>query len=139
MPDPDSTATAKLYSTEFYGLVRRAMTDDARVVVQAGSPYFAPKAFWAIEATMQAAGLGTTPYQASVPSFGEWGFHLGAAGPARELRLPADAPPLRSLDPPTLAAAAAFPPDRARISGLTPSTLLHPTILSYVQDEWRNY
>ena len=52
---------------------------------------------------------------------------------------PADVPPLRSLDERTLAAAAAFPPDRARITGLTPSTLLHPTILHYVQDEWRNY
>ncbi|WP_258345304.1 polyamine aminopropyltransferase [Saccharopolyspora gregorii] len=139
MPDPDSTATAKLYSAEFYGLVRSSMAEHARVAVQAGSPYFAPKAFWAIEATMREAGLGTTPYQVSVPSFGEWGFHLATAGPAPELRLPADVPPLRSLDERTLAAATAFPPDRARITGLTPSTLLHPTILHYVQDEWRNY
>ncbi|MCX2733695.1 polyamine aminopropyltransferase [Saccharopolyspora sp. NFXS83] len=139
MPDPDSTATAKLYSTEFYGLVRHAMAEHARVTVQAGSPYFAPKAFWAIEATMRTAGLGTAPYQVSVPSFGEWGFHLAAAGSPPPLRLPADAPPLRSLDDRTLAAATAFPPDRGRLPGLEPSTLMHPTILRYVQGEWRNY
>ncbi|MFR9728523.1 polyamine aminopropyltransferase [Saccharopolyspora sp. MS10] len=139
MPDPDSTATAKLYSAEFYGLVEQAMAGHARVAVQSGSPYFAPKAFWAIEATMREAGLATTPYEVSVPSFGEWGFHLGAVGAAPELALPADAPPLRSLDADTLAASAAFPPDRSRIPGLEPSTLLHPTILEYSRGEWQNY
>ncbi|WP_229679723.1 polyamine aminopropyltransferase [Saccharopolyspora thermophila] len=160
MPDADSTATAKLYSAEFYGLVRHAMADDARVVVQAGSPFFAPRAFWCIEATMRAAGLSTVPYEVSVPSFGEWGFHLGAAASpgtaaagagapeasgslaspgAPPLTLPADAPPLRSLDAATLRAAAVFPPDRARIPGMAPSTLMHPTILQYAQGEWSNY
>ncbi|KAA5829541.1 polyamine aminopropyltransferase [Saccharopolyspora hirsuta] len=169
MPDADSTATAKLYSTEFYGLVRHAMADDARVVVQAGSPFFAPKAFWSIEASMRAANLSTVPYAVTVPSFGEWGFHLAAAAPAPpgaansmeigpsnsmeieavrsplaspgapELRLPRDVPPLRSLDEPTLRAAATFPPDRTRIPNMEPSTLMHPTILQYAQGEWENY
>ncbi|MER7079246.1 spermidine synthase [Saccharopolyspora kobensis] len=169
MPDADSTATAKLYSTEFYGLVRHAMTDDARAVVQAGSPFFAPKAFWCIEASMRAANLSTAPYAVTVPSFGEWGFHIASAargdaisieierpisieiadsegvrGPlaspgAPELRLPADVPPLRSLDEPTLRAAATFPPDRTRIPGMEPSTLMHPTILQHAQGEWENY
>jgi spermidine synthase len=163
MPDADSTATAKLYSAEFYGLVRQAMSDQARVVVQAGSPFFAPQAFWCIESTMRAAGLNTVPYEVSVPSFGDWGFHLGAnpitpapagargalagvpsaqagASPgAPVLRLPADAPPLRSLDAATLQAAATFPPDRSRIPGMEPSTLMRPTILQYAQDEWTNY
>ncbi|CAL99804.1 spermidine synthase [Saccharopolyspora erythraea NRRL 2338] len=139
MPDPDSTATAKLYSTEFYALVRHAMADGARVNVQAGSPYFAPQAFWCIEATTRAAGISTVPYEVSVPSFGEWGFHLGTAGAAPPLELPAGAPPLRSLDAGTLRAAAEFPPDRRRIPGMEPSTLMHPTILSYAQGEWTNY
>ncbi|MGW1677562.1 polyamine aminopropyltransferase [Saccharopolyspora sp. NPDC002376] len=169
MPDADSTATAKLYSTEFYGLVRHAMADNARVVVQAGSPFFAPNAFWCIESTMRAADLRTVPYEVTVPSFGEWGFHLASASPgdassmeigrpipielagpeaarsslaspgAPELRLPQDVPPLRSLDEPTLRAAATFPPDRTRISGMEPSTLMHPTILQHAQGEWDNY
>ncbi|GAA4611921.1 polyamine aminopropyltransferase [Saccharopolyspora hordei] len=163
MPDPDSTATAKLYSTEFYGLVRHAMAGDARVVVQAGSPYFAPQAFWCVEATMRAVDLRTVPYAVTVPSFGEWGFHLattpgddpapqGGAAPtdvavrsplaspgAPELRLPSDVPPLRSLDAATLRAAATFPPDRTRIPGMEPSTLMHPTILQHAQGEWENY
>ncbi|RCW40133.1 spermidine synthase [Halopolyspora algeriensis] len=140
MPDPDSTATAKLYSTEFYALVGHVMAEGARLIVQSGSPYFAPEAFWCIEATMRRAGLATVPYSVSVPSFGQWGFQLarkGASPPA--LRLPADAPPLRSLDPATLRAAAVFPPDRDRIPGVEASTLMHPTILEYSRGAWRNY
>ncbi len=139
MPDADSTATAKLYSTEFYGLVRHAMAEGARLNVQAGSPFFASHAYWCVEATMRSAGLSTVPFEVTVPSFGEWGFHLAQAGEAPPLRLPEDAPPLRSLDPPTLQAAATFPPDRARIPGMEPSTLMHPTILEHARDGWVNY
>ena len=35
MPDPDITATPKLYSVEFYALVRRVLTPGGRTVVQA--------------------------------------------------------------------------------------------------------
>src|SRR3712207_9167340 len=49
MPDPDSTATAKLYSVEFYGLVGRVLAPGGRVVVQSGSPYFAQRAYWCVE------------------------------------------------------------------------------------------
>ncbi|GAA2337124.1 polyamine aminopropyltransferase [Saccharopolyspora halophila] len=140
MPDADSTATAKLYSTEFYSLVRHAMTEDARLIVQAGSPYFAPKAYWCIEATLRSAGLATTPFEVNVPSFGEWGFHLATKGSEPpEPELAPDVPPLKSLDQQTLDAAATFPPDRSRVPGMRPSTLMHPTILDYAKGEWINY
>lgn len=140
MPDPDSTATAKLYSAEFYALARHAMAERGRIVVQSGSPYFAPKAFWCIEAGMREAGLATVPYAVDVASFGEWGFQLGRAGPTPpELRLPRDAPPLRSLDAETLHASTVFPPDRDRIPGIEPSTLMHPRIIEYSRGAWQSY
>src|SRR5690606_3811542 len=37
MPDPDDVATAKLYSVEFYGLVKRVLAPGGRLVVQSGS------------------------------------------------------------------------------------------------------
>src|SRR5690606_3337916 len=116
LPDPDETATAKLYSVEFYALVRAVLADGARVVVQAGSPYFAPRAFWCIEKTITSAGFATHPYHVDVPSFGDWGFVLAAATDTPPpLALPADAPPLRFLDADTLRAAAVFPADRRRV------------------------
>ncbi|PRW62138.1 polyamine aminopropyltransferase [Actinopolyspora mortivallis] len=140
MPDPDSTETAKLYSTEFYSLVRRTLDERGRVNVQAGSPYFATEAYWCIEASMRDAGLATVPYSRSIPSFGPWGFHLGTAGEtAPSLRLPRRSPPLRTLDGPSLRAAGVFPPDRDRLAAVEPSTLMHPRIIEYERGAWRNY
>ncbi|MBA8826628.1 spermidine synthase [Saccharopolyspora lacisalsi] len=140
MPDPDSTATSKLYSAEFYALARHALAPGGRINVQSGSPYFAPEAFWCIEKTMRKAGLSTVPYAVSVPTFGKWGFQLAHAdGTPPKLRLPADAPPLQSLNRATLRAATNFPPDRDRMRGIEASTLMHPTILDYSRSQWQNY
>ncbi|WBB78196.1 polyamine aminopropyltransferase [Micromonospora sp. WMMD882] len=139
LPDPDETATAKLYTVEFYSLVRAVLADGGRLVVQSGSPYFAPRSYWSIEASIRAAGFATRPYHVDVPSFGDWGFVLAAPG-ARPpvLELPADGPPLRFLDADTLAAAGAFPADRRRVD-VPASTLLRPKVLEYARAEWRGY
>ncbi|MEV4809525.1 polyamine aminopropyltransferase [Micromonospora avicenniae] len=139
LPDPDETATAKLYTVEFYALIRAVLAEHGRLVVQAGSPYFAPRSYWSIEASVREAGFATVPYHVDVPSFGDWGFLLAAPGavpPA--LALPADAPRLRFLNSATLAAAATFPADRGRIV-VPASTLLQPRVLEYARTEWRGY
>jgi spermidine synthase len=138
MPDPDSVGTAKLYSQEFYSLLTNVLAPGARVVVQAGSPSWAPNTFWCIEAGMAAAGLRTLPYHVDVPSFGDWGFVLATA-PGQQppaLDLVDDGPRPRSLDDATLAAAQVFSPDRV-VEGATPSTLDRPRILDLVRSEWR--
>jgi spermidine synthase len=139
LPDPDETATAKLYSVEFYTLLRNVLAEGGRMVVQSGSPYFAPRSYWSIEASIRGAGFATRPYHVDVPSFGDWGFILAASGTVEPaLTLPADAPPLRSLDADTVRSAATFPPDRRRVQ-VEPSTLLHPRVLEYARAEWRSY
>lgn len=138
MPDPDETATAKLYSVEFYALLTHALAADGRVVVQSGSPYFAQKEYWCVETSIRTAGFATTPYHVDVPSFGDWGFVLAVPGstpPPLRLSPPG---PLRFLDAPTLAAAASFPLDRGRVT-VPPSTLLEPRILDYAREEWVGY
>lgn len=136
-PDPDSTATAKLYSVEFYAMLENVLAPGGRVVVQAGSPYFAPRTYWSIDASMREAGFATTPYQVDVPSFGDWGFLLARIGEqAPELRLAPNAPPLRFLDDAVLQAATVFPVDR-RDYHVRPSTLMDPAVLEYSQREWQ--
>ncbi|GAA2494208.1 polyamine aminopropyltransferase [Streptomyces gobitricini] len=140
-PDPDTAALAKLYSVEFYHLMGRVLTPDSRVMVQGGSPFFAPKSYWSIDATIREAGYATTPYQVDVPSFGNWGFVLatpGTGGPPPALRLAAGTPPLRFLDDDVLAAATVFPVDR-RPQDVRASTLMDPAVLEYTRHEWRNY
>ncbi|MGY5053941.1 polyamine aminopropyltransferase [Streptomyces sp. 900105755] len=140
LPDPGITASAKLYSEEFYGLVRRALAPGGRLVVHAGPVQGRPHAFWTVAATLRAAGLATTPYRvlgqdAGFPpgpdrSAGEsraphdWGFILATAGPrAPALRLPAGGPRLRTLTEGGLERDALQTPK----AGLPPSsTLVHP-------------
>lgn len=138
MPDPDSTATAKLYSVEFYSLARQVLAPGGRLVVQAGSPYFAPRTFDCIDAGIRAAGLATTPYHVNVPSFGDWGFILARTDEKPALAL--DPPrPLRFLDEANLAAAAIFPVDRRPTGQESPSTLDDPRIVRLTTAEWQQY
>lgn len=139
-PDPEDMATAKLYSLEFYQLVAGALAPEGRLVVQAGSPYFAPDAFWCVEATIAASGLSPLAYSADVPSFGNWGFVLARRGPVPSvLEMPSPAPEgLRYVDAAVLAAAATFPPDRAR-RPVEVSTLIKPSIVEYQRKGWREY
>ena len=141
MPDPDSPPTAKLYSQEFYGLAAQALAPGGRLVVQAGSPWFAPEAFWCIAATVEAAGLRVTPYHVDVPSFGDWGYVLAARGAAPVPSIdPAVAPSLRFLDGDVLAAATVFPRDRGREAyDVEVSTLDSPRILQYETRGWQGY
>ncbi len=137
LPDPDAVATAKLYSTEFYALARQALAPGGRMVVQAGSPYFAPRTFSCILATVRSAGLGAVPYHVDVPSFGDWGFVLAAAGAAPTLRM-APPQPLRFLTPEVLHASAVFPADRTPTPS-APSTLDDPRVVRLSTAEWRSY
>ncbi|GAA3853810.1 polyamine aminopropyltransferase [Streptomyces sedi] len=137
-PDPEDTATAKLYSVEFYSMLTRVLAPDARVVVQSGSPFFAPNSYWSIEASLREAGLSTTPYHVDVPSFGNWGFVLAAqSSDPPDLALSPDAPPQRYLSREVLAASSVFPPDRQRPPGIRPNTLMEPVIIEYSKDEWQ--
>ena len=136
-PDPDAAPLAKLYAVEFYALVRaRLLAPGGRLVVQAGSPFFARDAFWCVERTLQVAGYGTRPYHVDVPSFGDWGFVLAALDGPPRLRLD-DPGGLRYLDGAVLAAAEHFGRDVTRTQ-VRASTLDRPTIVTYTAKGWRN-
>src|ERR1700734_2140631 len=129
LPDPDTPVLGRLYSTEFYALVSRALAPGGLMVVQSGSPYSTPTAFWRTISTISAAGYAVTPYHVYVPTFGDWGFALARRGDkAPRPTVPANAPPLRFLDPSVLDAATVFAPD-VRPRPLEPSTLEHPRIV----------
>ncbi|MGP4052442.1 polyamine aminopropyltransferase [Streptomyces sp. 2A115] len=140
-PDPDTASLAKLYSVEFYHLLGQVLNPGSQVVVQGGSPFFAPKTYWSIAATIGKADYTTTEYQVDVPSFGNWGFILATpdtGGQPPPLRLAEAAPPLRFLDDAVLEAAAVFPVDRRR-QDVRASTLMDPAVLEYTRHEWQNY
>ncbi|WAW15396.1 polyamine aminopropyltransferase [Peptostreptococcus equinus] len=78
LPDPNSESLNKLYSNVFYRLCKKSMNNDAIMVVQSTSPYYATKAFWSINKTIESEGFNVKPYHVQVPAFGDWGFNMGS-------------------------------------------------------------
>ena len=77
-PDPSNYSVGKLYTTSFYKSLGRHLNPHGIVSVQSTSPLFARRSYWCVVRTMAAAGFQVRPYHVYVPSFGEWGFALGA-------------------------------------------------------------
>ncbi|MGV9563146.1 polyamine aminopropyltransferase [Streptomyces sp. NPDC003480] len=143
LPDSGIAASTKLYSQEFYGLVRRVLAPDGRLVVHAGPATSRPRVFWTVEATVRAAGLRTVVYRVAAgagdPAGGpdgtgrstglsraprDWGFVL-AALTRPVLTLDPRVPRLPVLNQASLLADARDAA-RTRLPDLPPSTLLHP-------------
>jgi len=111
-PDPTEFSLGKLYTESFYREVARLLAANGVMTVQSTSPLIAPRSYWTVASTLEAAGLSTRGYHAYVPSFGEWGFTLAAHRPIGDgVHLP---PHLRFLTAATERAMFDFPPDMAR-------------------------
>jgi spermidine synthase len=135
-PDPNSFALGKLYTTRFYHLLRNHLTAQAAVAVQCTSPLFARRSYWCIIRTIEAAGFRVRPYQATVPSFGVWGFALARLqpfGPPSRVLLP-----LRFLDEKTLATMFVLPPDMAPLP-VEINRLDNQMLVRYYEEEWKKW
>lgn len=77
LPDPRSVELNRMYTSEFYRLCHLKLRPHGVVITQAGSPYFATKAFRCIDLTMASAGFETLPLHNHVVTLGEWGWVLG--------------------------------------------------------------
>jgi len=80
LPDPNNTGLGKLYSKEFYSMLKGRLDAGGTMVTQSTSPYFAPSAFWCIQHTIDSVFNHALPYQTNVPSFGIWGFVMAGGG-----------------------------------------------------------
>ena len=131
LPDPNNVSLARLYSREFYRLIRSRLAPGGVFVTQATSPYFATDSFWQIKETVKAAGFGDTlAYHADVPSFGDWGFIIAANQPLHaELRQIPEG--LRFLSREVFPALTYFPQDILwKDAPLEPNTLDNPSLLA---------
>jgi spermidine synthase len=134
-PDPSSFALGKLYSVPFYGMVKKHVAANGLVVVQSTSPFFAPHAYWTIDATLRDVGMKTWPYHAYVPSFGEWGFVL--ASPQQQYTPPTSYRlPMRFLNADTTREMFLFPPDMQRVE-MAPNRLNTQSLVREFEQDWR--
>ncbi|QNR26011.1 polyamine aminopropyltransferase [Croceimicrobium hydrocarbonivorans] len=77
LPDPRSVELNRMYTEEFYRICNLKLRPHGVLITQAGSPYFATKAFKCIDKSMMAAGFETLPLHNHVITLGEWGWVLG--------------------------------------------------------------
>lgn len=75
-PDPNSLSLSKLYSREFYALLKQKLSFDGLLIQQSSSPTFAKEVFLVIGRSIAVAGFSVLPIHHSVPSFGDWGWWI---------------------------------------------------------------
>jgi spermidine synthase len=76
-PDPKSIEVNRLYSLEFFKTANFHLQANGALITQAGSPYFAGKAFNCMSKTIAEAGFATAKMHNHIVSMGEWGFIIG--------------------------------------------------------------
>jgi spermidine synthase len=135
-PDPTEFSLGKLYTESFYREVARLLAPDGVMTVQSTSPLIAPRSYWTVATTLEAAGLTTRGYHAYVPSFGEWGFTMAGHSTLPErVVLP---PGLRFLTSASEPLLFDFPPDMARRP--TPVNRLdNQALVRSFSEEWGRY
>lgn len=76
LPDPNNDTLNKLYTNIFYRMAVTHLNTSGVMCVQSTSPYYAKKAFWCVNKTLEQEQLNVIPYHTEVPTFGDWGFQL---------------------------------------------------------------
>jgi spermidine synthase len=132
-PDPTNYSLGKLFTTAFYRLLARHVSEPGFMVVQSTSPLFARESYWCIVETLKQAGLRTYPYHVYVPAFGEWGFVLAGRGPYQPpARLPDG---LRFLSAKLLAGLFNFPGDMLPVA-VQANHLNDQVLVRYYEHDW---
>ena len=77
-PDPYNLHTAKLYTRQFYELVKSVLSPNGVLALQSTSPLFNRKSFLCIGNTLEEAGFNILPMKVNMRTFEDWGFYLAS-------------------------------------------------------------
>ncbi|MFN7736207.1 MAG: polyamine aminopropyltransferase [Pirellula sp.] len=139
-PDPGSFSIGKLYTSHFFRKLKTKLHPDSLVSIQCTSPLVAPKSYWCVIRTLEAAGYRVWPFQATVPSFGIWGYALACLNETDvdAFQLSLDQDSFRFLNNSNLHELFVFPQD---IPSLTPeiNRLDNQALVRYYDEEWHGY
>ena len=136
MPDPHNEAINKLYSREFYTMIRRRMAPNGILVTQSSSPFFTRQAYWCIEKTLSEVFENTLSYHTALPSFGIWGYHMARQGAVFSKKFDFEVP-TRAISNESMAAATVFTKDLAKIS-VPSNSIMEPKLYQLYIDDLRH-
>jgi spermidine synthase len=141
LPDPNSEATAKLYTKQFFMLARRSLAPGGKFITQSGEIYFSNTAFSCIVNTMSEVFEAVVPLHTYVPSFGDWGFVIGTSD-TEAFEVPSVtndvSAKLKYLDTKTTHQLFNMPKDISIVDTRI-NSLDHPVILSYFLKDWKKW
>lgn len=136
LPDPNNEALAKLYTNVFYRMCGNHLTDTGILNVQSTSPYYAAKAFWCVEKTLESEGFQVAPFHLQVPAFGDWGFNMASKSDLEQQHaFPEDT---RFLTPESADAVFCFGKDEVDQT-VEVNRLTKPVLIQYYNDAVRNW
>ena len=146
LPDPNNESLNKLYTLEFYKLIRNHLPPGGAAMVQSTSPTFATEVYWTIDKTIRATGLNTVNLHLDVPSFGDWGFVLASRDEINlsDLTLEKDT---RFLTEDVLESLGTFGKDidssikdeKGKQVDLEINTLINPILIQKYEKAWSTY
>lgn len=134
-PDPHDETVSKLYTVEFFQLVKKSLAEDGIFITQSTSPLFAREAFWCINNTMKQVFGKVTPYHLFIPSFGDWGFNIASEDEILIKKI--DTTGLKYFNKSTFNAAENFSPDSDEIHTEI-NTFNRPVLYRYYLKGWKN-
>ena len=137
LPDPSNESIARLYSVQFYLLVKRNLKSDGLFVTQAGEIYYSNTVFSCIYRTVNKVFEQAKVYHSTIPSFGNWGFIMAANNEINSnFSLIPDN--LKFLSKKQAEFSFLFPKDII-IAETKINTLDNPIILSYYLRDWNKW
>ena len=135
LPDPSVDAIAKLYSKQFFGLVKRSLQLNGIFVTQSGEVYYSNTAFSCIKNTVSEIFDHTKTYQVYVPSFGYWGYTIAKNSAIDEKNHRALPSNLKYLTDNVFINSFEMPKD-IKIVSTKINTIDNPVVLDYFLDDW---
>ncbi|WP_099158768.1 polyamine aminopropyltransferase [Virgibacillus ndiopensis] len=146
LPDPNNESLNKLYTKEFYSLVRNHLLPDGAAMIQSTSPVFATQVYWTISETIESTGMYVDNLHVDVPSFGNWGFVMASRKEINLDTIDIDVP-TRFLSTDMLPSLTDFGKDEdnkiikenGKYVDLKPNTLIDPNLIQIYENAWKNY
>lgn len=146
LPDPNNESLNKLYTREFYSLVRNHLKPGGAAMIQATSPVFATEVYWTISETIAATGLHLQNFHVDVPSFGNWGFVMASREPINLDKMDITVP-TEFLNKDIISSLTTFGKDedkqiiddKGNAIELRPNTLIDPHLIQIYEKAWEYY
>ncbi len=146
LPDPRTVELNRLYTTEFYMMCHRRLRSNGFFITQAGSPYFATRAYNCIKKTVRSAGFSILPIHNQVVTMGEWGWVIGGKNVSepdlkqRLIALKSESIDLKWLNDEAFTLISAFGKDYIKVDSAEVNKIHNPVLYRYyLKGNWDLY